>query len=114
ILAAAGFFSLFAFLWLWRHRPWTRQLLSAVVVVGGTVGGYKALQSGLPSRTDIDRVASGRLETWGRSLAYLESPADWLVGVGLSRNHSFVSYTTAPLIEARRVGIRGGATDSTY
>jgi hypothetical protein len=115
-LAATAFVFLFAFLWLWRHRPGTRQLLAAVVLASCVVGGYKVVEGRLSSRTDIEKLASGRLETWRRSLAYLESPTDWLVGVGLSRNHSFVSYTAAPLTESRigLVGMRGAATDSTY
>jgi len=115
-LAAAAFVSLFVFLWLWRHRPRTRQLLAGGVLVFGTVGGYTVQRSGLSSRADIDKLASGRLETWGRSLAYLDSPVDWLFGVGLSRNHSFVSYTAAPTTGSEKglVGMRGAATDSTY
>ncbi len=116
-LAAMAFVSLFAFFWLWHHRPRTRPLVAAVMLAFGAVGGYKIVEQRLTSRTDVEQFASGRVETWRRSLAYLESPADWLVGVGLSRNHSFVSYTTAPLTEARTtglVGVRGAATDSTY
>jgi O-antigen ligase len=115
-LAAAGFVSLSTFLWLWRHHPRTRQLLAAAVVAGVTFGAYKVVERGSPSRTDMEQFASGRLEAWGRSLAYLESPADWLFGVGLSRNHSFVGYTAAPTTESTKglVGMRGAATDSTY
>jgi O-antigen ligase len=114
--SAAVFVFLFAFLWLWRHRPRTRQVLAVIVLASGAAGGYKVGASGLPSRIDMDKFASGRLETWGRSLAYLDSPTDWLVGVGLSRNHSFVSYTSTPLTKPPPglVGIRGAGTDSVY
>jgi len=117
VLAATAFVSVFAFLWLWHHRPTARPLVAAVVLASGAVGGYKEVENRLSSRADIEQFASGRLDTWRRSLAYLESPTDWLIGVGLSRNHSFASYTTARLTEARTtglVGVRGAATDSTY
>jgi O-antigen ligase len=57
----------------------------------------------------LDRWSSGRLEHWSQSLSYLDSPLRWAIGLGLSRNLSFI-----PEEVSFDVPVRGSNVDNFY
>jgi hypothetical protein len=58
----------------------------------------------------LNEVSSGRWANWTLSLSYLESPVQWSVGLGLSRNFSFLPMEAGAL----NIPIRGSSADSFY
>lgn len=101
----------------WQRAGRIRPLVSAVAFLAALAAvayGFEHIADVQP--VDLNRVTSSRLDVWQRSLTYLVSPSDWLLGQGMSRNLSFVGLAVSQPVDSRVLtrSLRGKGTDNSY
>jgi O-antigen ligase len=114
VLAALAFLGTIALVRVSRWR--TEQIALAVCTAVAAVLGLGLLNSSSLAWPDLSHAqmnlnlySTGRWDTWQQALDYLETPLQWIFGLGLSRNLSFVGrWTYLP------VPIRGSNADNFF
>jgi hypothetical protein len=114
LLAALAFVGTLAIMRVARWRP--ERLALALCLALAALPGFGLLHSSSLEWPDTSHLemslnlfSTGRWDVWKESLAYLDSPLQWIFGLGLSRNLSFVGrWSFVP------VPIYGGNADSFF
>lgn len=99
VLAALAFLGTLATMRVARWRT-ERIALAACLGVVATLGYALLHASNLEwpdmshAQMNLNLYSTGRLESWQASLSYLDGPMQWIFGLGLSKNLSFVGRWT--------------------
>jgi O-antigen ligase len=95
----------------WRTRRLALATCGALLLLLGLGVAYSgSIRVPETSRVSLNEASTDRLAVWSESLGYLGTPWQWLFGLGISRNISYVGRRTTVVA----IPVRGSNTDNAY